>query len=72
LTLTVEQSETLKYFYLLFSDPNIFPFEGERYMKQSHSLMGGWLMRLPSCVDYVFTTEVRDDPIPRIKGSEFD
>lgn len=28
--LTVEQSETLKYLYLLFSDPEVLPFEGER------------------------------------------
>ena len=27
----MEQSETLKYLYLLFSDQNILPFEGERY-----------------------------------------
>jgi hypothetical protein len=31
LTLEFSQSETLKYLYLLFSDPNTLPFEGECY-----------------------------------------
>ena len=29
--LIVEQGETLKYLYLLFSEPNILPLEGKRY-----------------------------------------
>lgn len=52
---SLEQSETLKYLYLLFSDDTVLPLDGEFFLSSTL-----YADESPSpCQEYVFNTEVR-------------